>query len=71
MTATDREGKLMGFDNMDPDTTNLYVGNLAPTVTEEMLARKFGRYGDLISVKGRVGAPRVAVNSCACSRNAD
>jgi len=35
----------------DLQTTNLYVGNLAPTVTEELLQRKFGRYGDLISVK--------------------
>lgn len=25
------------FDNGDPETTNLYVGNLAPTVTEEAL----------------------------------
>ncbi|KAF1781784.1 Nucleotide-binding alpha-beta plait domain [Phytophthora cactorum] len=25
------------FDNGDPETTNLYVGNLAPTVTEEVL----------------------------------
>lgn len=25
------------FDNGNPDTTNLYVGNLAPTVTEEVL----------------------------------
>lgn len=25
------------FDSGDPETTNLYVGNLAPTVTEEVL----------------------------------
>lgn len=25
------------FDTGDPETTNLYVGNLAPTVTEEVL----------------------------------
>lgn len=25
------------FDHGDPTTTNLYVGNLAPTVTEEAL----------------------------------
>ena len=65
------QGNSFGYAFRDQATTNLYVGNLAPTVTEEMLARKFGRYGDLISVKVRVGAPRVAVNSCACSRNAD
>lgn len=32
------------FDHGDPDTTNLYVGNLAPTVTEETLeVRSRGR----------------------------
>ncbi|KAG3243538.1 hypothetical protein PI124_g11648 [Phytophthora idaei] len=39
------------FDNGDPETTNLYVGNLAPTVTEEVLQAKFGRYGEVYSVK--------------------
>ena len=32
-------------------TTNLYCGNLAPTMTEERLVRIFGRYGDVASVK--------------------
>ncbi|KAG1685358.1 hypothetical protein DVH05_008462 [Phytophthora capsici] len=39
------------FDNGDPETTNLYVGNLAPTVTEEALKAEFGRYGEVYSVK--------------------
>ncbi|RLN58209.1 hypothetical protein BBJ29_004844 [Phytophthora kernoviae] len=39
------------FDNGDPETTNLYVGNLAPTVTEEVLQAEFGRFGDVYSVK--------------------
>ncbi|TMW62227.1 hypothetical protein Poli38472_009720 [Pythium oligandrum] len=39
------------LDDGNPDTTNLYVGNLAPTVTEELLEREFGRYGRVYSVK--------------------
>ncbi|KAG7377544.1 U2 snRNP-associated SURP domain-containing protein [Phytophthora pseudosyringae] len=39
------------FDNGDPETTNLYVGNLASTVTEEVLEAEFGRYGEVYSVK--------------------
>ncbi|TDH72117.1 hypothetical protein CCR75_001242 [Bremia lactucae] len=39
------------FDTGDPETTNLYVGNLAPTVTEEVLKAEFGRYGEVYSIK--------------------
>ncbi|KAF1329360.1 U2-associated splicing factor, partial [Globisporangium splendens] len=39
------------FDNGDPETTNLYVGNLAPTTTEEALEAQFGRFGEIYSVK--------------------
>ncbi|GAB9468342.1 hypothetical protein Gpo141_00005661 [Globisporangium polare] len=39
------------FDHGDPTTTNLYVGNLAPTVTEEALEALFGKYGEINSVK--------------------
>lgn len=39
------------FDNGDQTTTNLYVGNISPTVTEERLAEIFGRYGRIHSVK--------------------
>eukprot|EP01040_Poterioochromonas_malhamensis_P009251 gene9251-10040_t len=39
------------FDNGDPHTTNLYIGNLNPTTTEEELVKLFGRYGEINSVK--------------------
>ncbi|XP_057549682.1 protein RRC1-like isoform X1 [Amaranthus tricolor] len=39
------------FDDGDPQTTNLYVGNLAPTVDENFLLRTFGRFGPIASVK--------------------
>lgn len=35
----------------DSDTTNLYVGNLHPQVTEEVLMKEFGEYGPIASVK--------------------
>ncbi|KAI8814191.1 hypothetical protein BJ742DRAFT_896695 [Cladochytrium replicatum] len=38
-------------DTGDPDTTNLYVGNLNPAVNEEMLCKEFARYGPIASVK--------------------
>ncbi|KAL4450080.1 hypothetical protein ABPG77_010749 [Micractinium sp. CCAP 211/92] len=39
------------FDTGDPYTTNLFVGNLAPDVDEQVLMREFGRFGPLGSVK--------------------
>eukprot|EP00192_Tetraselmis_astigmatica_P006934 CAMPEP_0117654630 /NCGR_PEP_ID=MMETSP0804-20121206/3845_1 /TAXON_ID=1074897 /ORGANISM="Tetraselmis astigmatica, Strain CCMP880" /LENGTH=766 /DNA_ID=CAMNT_0005460921 /DNA_START=206 /DNA_END=2503 /DNA_ORIENTATION=+ len=39
------------FDDGDPFTTNLYVGNLAPEVDEEVLKREFGQFGPIASVK--------------------
>ena len=39
------------LDTADPETTNLYVGNLNPVVTEEDLLHIFGRYGPVASVK--------------------
>ena len=39
------------FDDGDPYTTNLYVGNLAATVDEEVLKQEFLRYGDIASIK--------------------
>lgn len=39
------------FDDSDPWTTNLYVGNLAPDVDEEILKREFLRFGNIASVK--------------------
>ena len=37
----------------DPETTNLYVGNLAASVTEEVLFREFQKFGPIQSVKVR------------------
>jgi U2-associated protein SR140 len=39
------------FDTGDPTTTNLYIGNLNPTVTENDLCDIFGRFGPLASIK--------------------
>ncbi|XP_068465854.1 protein RRC1-like isoform X2 [Phaseolus vulgaris] len=48
----DPSGKLPGsFDDGDPQTTNLYVGNLSPKVDENFLLRTFGRFGPIASVK--------------------
>ncbi|KAG9153619.1 hypothetical protein Leryth_008545 [Lithospermum erythrorhizon] len=44
-------GKFGSFDDGDPQTTNLYVGNLAPQVDENFLLRTFGRFGPIASVK--------------------
>jgi U2-associated protein SR140 len=38
------------FDG-DTRTTNLYIGNLAPTITEEVLIEHFGDMGEIASVK--------------------
>ncbi|XP_072969346.1 protein RRC1-like [Typha angustifolia] len=48
----DPSGKFAGsFDDGDPQTTNLYVGNLSPKVDENFLLRTFGRFGPIASVK--------------------
>ncbi|KAG9153618.1 hypothetical protein Leryth_008545 [Lithospermum erythrorhizon] len=47
----DPMGKFGSFDDGDPQTTNLYVGNLAPQVDENFLLRTFGRFGPIASVK--------------------
>lgn len=47
----DLSGKFGSFDDGDPLTTNLYVGNLAPQVDENFLLRTFGRFGPIASVK--------------------
>jgi U2-associated protein SR140 len=43
--------KTGSFDTGDPETTNLYVGNLAPSVTEEKLEQVFSKYGRIYSIK--------------------
>ncbi|KAL8238982.1 hypothetical protein R6Q59_015549 [Mikania micrantha] len=47
----DPTGKFGSFDDGDPQTTNLYVGNLSPQVDENFLLRTFGRFGPIASVK--------------------
>ncbi|XP_054724007.1 U2 snRNP-associated SURP motif-containing protein-like [Uloborus diversus] len=39
------------YDTGDPSTTNLYLGNLNPKMTEQQLCEVFGRFGPLASVK--------------------
>mmetsp|Transcript_3799 Transcript_3799/g.6509 ORF Transcript_3799/g.6509 Transcript_3799/m.6509 type:complete len:840 (+) Transcript_3799:199-2718(+) len=39
------------FDNGDPFTTNLYVGNICPDVDENYLKKEFVRFGPIASVK--------------------
>ena len=39
------------FDTGDPNTTNLYLGNLNPKITEQQLMELFGKFGPLASVK--------------------
>lgn len=39
------------MDSDDPNTTNIYMGNLSPNVTEPQLMELFGGYGPLASVK--------------------
>eukprot|EP01041_Mallomonas_annulata_P005425 gene5425-10875_t len=48
---TNTEPEKGSFDNGDPDTTNLYIGNLAPSITEELLYEVFGKFGPINSVK--------------------
>ncbi|KAG0046139.1 U2 snRNP-associated SURP domain-containing protein [Gryganskiella cystojenkinii] len=38
-------------DTGDPHTTNLYIGNINPTVNEEQLCLEFARYGPIASIK--------------------
>ena len=57
---SDRESLLYGdgggkdtgsHDSGDPNTTNLYLGNLSPRLTEQQLMELFGKYGPLASIK--------------------
>ncbi|KND00391.1 uncharacterized protein SPPG_04714 [Spizellomyces punctatus DAOM BR117] len=45
------EDKPGSHDTGDPETTNLYVGNISPAVDEERLCREFAQYGPIASVK--------------------
>ena len=43
--------KVGSHDTGDPNTTNLYLGNLSPRLTEQQLLELFGKYGPLASIK--------------------
>ena len=43
--------ELSGDSGADPTSTNLYLGNLSPRLTEASLAEMFGKFGPLASVK--------------------
>eukprot|EP00240_Pyramimonas_obovata_P002804 CAMPEP_0118921002 /NCGR_PEP_ID=MMETSP1169-20130426/411_1 /TAXON_ID=36882 /ORGANISM="Pyramimonas obovata, Strain CCMP722" /LENGTH=760 /DNA_ID=CAMNT_0006861649 /DNA_START=161 /DNA_END=2439 /DNA_ORIENTATION=+ len=43
--------RLGSFDNGDPYTTNLYVGNISPDIDESHLKKEFVRFGPIASVK--------------------
>nr|CAH0099607.1 unnamed protein product [Daphnia galeata] len=45
------EEKTGSFDVGDPNTTNIYLGNINPKMTEQQLMDTFGKYGPLASVK--------------------
>lgn len=46
------EPKVTGsYDTGDPNTTNIYLGNINPKMTEQQLMDSFGKYGPLASVK--------------------
>lgn len=44
------QGNSGSFDTGDPNTSNLYLGNLNPKITEQQLMEIFGKYGALASV---------------------
>ncbi|KAF9165789.1 U2 snRNP-associated SURP domain-containing protein [Mortierella sp. AD011] len=43
--------KMGSRDNGDLTTTNLYIGNINPTVNEEQLCMEFAKYGPIASIK--------------------
>ncbi|KAL1929370.1 hypothetical protein VTP01DRAFT_1508 [Rhizomucor pusillus] len=49
--STFHENSVGSFDVGDPTTTNLYVGNISPSVNEIMLCQEFAKYGPIASVK--------------------
>ncbi|XP_037821310.1 U2 snRNP-associated SURP motif-containing protein [Lucilia sericata] len=45
------EERTGSHDTGDPNTTNLYLANLCPKISEQQLMEIFGRYGPLASIK--------------------
>ncbi|KAH7643994.1 u2 snrnp-associated surp motif-containing protein-like protein [Dermatophagoides farinae] len=59
--------KTGSHDTGDPNTTNIYLGNLNPKMTETQLCDIFGRYGPLASVKimwPRIEEERIRNRNC-------
>uniref|UniRef100_A0A069DXK2 Putative splicing regulator n=1 Tax=Panstrongylus megistus TaxID=65343 RepID=A0A069DXK2_9HEMI len=48
LSLSDEKGS---FDSGDPNTTNIYLGNINPKITEQQLMEVFGKYGPLASIK--------------------
>jgi len=52
LNPKDKDSSSSGsFDTGDPTTTNLYLGNLNPSVNENDLCDIFGKFGPLASIK--------------------
>lgn len=52
LSTKDKDSSTGGsFDTGDPTTTNLYLGNLNPSVNENDLCDIFGKFGPLASIK--------------------
>ncbi|PHJ16408.1 rrm domain-containing, partial [Cystoisospora suis] len=54
LTALENATRLPGAPPVDLEkesSTNLYLGNLSPEITEEFLCQQFGKYGNITSVK--------------------
>lgn len=50
-SAANKDGLPGSHDTGDPNTTNLYLGNLSPRLTEQQMMELFGKYGPLASIK--------------------
>lgn len=52
LNPKDRDSSMSGsYDTGDPNTTNLYLGNINPAVNENDLCDIFGKFGPLASIK--------------------
>jgi hypothetical protein len=49
--AGNAAGRSSSQDEGDPSSTNLYIGHVAPTVTEERLQTLFAEFGEIYSIK--------------------
>lgn len=61
------QGGAGSYDDGDPDTTNLFFGNISPELREETMYRLCRRYGPILSVK--IMWPRTMEEVCVCAWN--